>query len=213
MARNYVFTGNPVYERYFFEIFDIRDGKKPRPLNYSATYWYLSADKTAVAEQGDAISLLEMMKREGFSEEEFSLLQEAKKNSDELVELEKKAFAAVKGLYADGKGNFTMRRKPDREFAISLLFGKQYDDRKAGIMGPIQKFMDLFNGRMQTESNVGLARLERQIMFEMALIFIALFATVVIILYTRLGILMPLAELGRQVAGITRGIRPSRYGK
>ena len=213
MARNYVITGNPVYERYFSQILDIRDGKKPRPLNYSATYWYLFPDETAATEQGDAISLLEMMKREGFSDEEFALLQEAKESSDRLVKLEKQAFAALKGLYDDGKGNFTIRRKPNRDFAINLLFGERYDDKKARIMEPIQKFMDLFNGRMQTESNVGLARLERQIMFEMALIFIALFATVVIILYTRLGILMPLAELGRQVAGITRGIRPSRYGK
>ena len=214
MARSYVITGDPRYEFYFFQILDIRDGKRPRPLNYSATYWHLSAaDETTVVNEGDTISLLEMMRREGFSQEEFALLQEAKESSDRLVNVEKQAFAALKGLYDDGKGNFTVRRAPNRDFAINLLFGERYDIRKAGIMAPIQKFMDLFNGRMQTESNVGLARLERQIMFEMALIFIALFATVVIILYTRLGILMPLAELGRQVAGITRGIRPSRYGK
>jgi signal transduction histidine kinase/ActR/RegA family two-component response regulator len=214
MARSYVITGDPRYEFYFFQILDIRDGKRPRPLNYSATYWHLAAaDETTVVNEGDTISLLEMMRREGFSQEEFALLQEAKESSDRLVNVEKQAFAALKGLYDDGKGNFTVRRAPNRDLAINLLFGERYDIRKAGIMAPIQKFMDLFNGRMQTESNVGLARLERQIMFEMALIFIALFATVVIILYTRLGILMPLAELGRQVAGITRGIRPSRYGK
>jgi signal transduction histidine kinase/ActR/RegA family two-component response regulator len=214
MARNYVITGDPRYEFYFFQILDIREGKRPRPLNYSATYWHLTAaDETTVINEGDTISLLEMMRREGFSQEEFALLQEAKESSDRLVNVEKQAFAALKGLYDDGKGNFTVRRAPNRDLAINLLFGERYDIRKAGIMAPIQKFMDLFNGRMQTESNVGLARLERQIMFEMALIFIALFATVVIILYTRLGILMPLAELGRQVAGITRGIRPSRYGK
>ncbi|HEX8874975.1 MAG TPA: ATP-binding protein, partial [Nitrosospira sp.] len=33
------------------------------------------------------------------------------------------------------------------------------------------------------------------------------------VFYTRLRILQPLAELGRQVAGLTRGIRPSRYGR
>lgn len=213
MARNYVITGNPVYERYFFRIIAIRDGKQPRPINYSATYWHLAViDEPATAGQGETVSLLEMMKREGFSNEELALLQAAKENSDWLVQVEKKAFAAMKGLYDDGKGNFTIRRKPDRNFATRLLFGEPYDAGKASIMEPIQKFMDLFNGRMQAESDIGLARLERYIMSEMVLIFIALFATVVIILYTRLGILMPLAELARQVAGITRGIRPSRYG-
>ena len=214
MARNYVVTGDPIYERYFFQILDIRDGKRPRPLNYSATYWYLVASGEAPpVEQGDTVPILEMLHQEGFSDEEFALLQKAKENSDRLAKVEEKAFAALKGLYDDGLGNFTVRRAPDREFAISLLFGEHYSARKASIMAPIRKFMDSFNDRMQAESNIGMARLERLILFEMALIFIALFATVVIILYTRLGILLPLAELGRQVAGITRGIRPSRYGQ
>ena len=50
-------------------------------------------------------------------------------------------------------------------------------------------------------------------MIEMILIFIALLAIMGIVFYTRLGILQPLAELGSQVAGVTRGIVPSRYGK
>ncbi|MGH8683884.1 MAG: sensor histidine kinase, partial [Nitrosospira sp.] len=215
MARSYVVTGDPMYERYFFQILDIRDGKRPRPLNYSATYWHLvAAGEAPSAEQGDTIPILEMLRQEGFNNEEFGLLQKAKENSDRLARrVEAKAFAALKGLYDDGQGNFTVRRAPDREFAISLLFNEHYNARKASIMAPIRKFMDSFNDRMQAESIIGLARLERLILFEMALIFIALFATVVIVLYTRLGILLPLAELGRQVAGITRGIRPSRYGK
>ncbi|SCY01827.1 Signal transduction histidine kinase [Nitrosospira sp. Nl5] len=214
MARNYVITGDPLYKDYFFYILDIREGKRPRPLNYSATYWHLAAaGKVPTVDRGDTVPLLEMLRRENFKEEEFALLQEAKINSDRLVEVEREAFAALKGLYDDGRGNFTVRRAPNRGFAISLLFGEGYSAKKASIMAPIQKFRDLFNERMQAESNIGLARLERLLMSEMVLIFIALLATVVIVLYTRLGILLPLAELGRQVAGITRGIRPSRYGK
>lgn len=214
MARTYVVTGDPAYERYFLQILDIRDGKRPRPLNYSSTYWYLvAAGEAPATEQGETIPILEMLRQEGFSNEEFALLQKAKESSDRLAVVEKEAFAALKGLYNDGQGNFTVRRAPNREFAISLLFGERYSAGKARIMAPIRKFMNSFNERMQAESTIGLARLERLIMFEMALIFIALLATVVIVLYTRLGILLPLAELGRQVAGITRGIRPSRYGK
>lgn len=212
MARNYVITEDPVYERYYFKILDIRDGKRPRPLNYSATY-LVAADETSVIEQGDTIPLLEMMRQEGFSDEEFSLLREAKESSDRLVKIEKKAFAALTGRYDDGQGNFTVHGKPNREFAISLLFDKRYVAGISSIMTPIRKFMNLFNGRIQAELNARSARLERQMIFEMVLIFIALLATTGIIFYTRLGILQPLAELGRQVAGITRGIHPSRYGK
>ena len=41
MARTYVMTANPIYKRYFMEILEIRDGVRPRPLNYSPTYWHL----------------------------------------------------------------------------------------------------------------------------------------------------------------------------
>ena len=49
-------------------------------------------------------------------------------------------------------------------------------------------------------------------MMEIGLVVMAVLATMAILFYSRRVILRPLAELGRQVAGITRGIRPSRYG-
>ena len=214
MARTYVTTGNPIYKRYFMEILEIRSGIRPRPVNYSATYWHhVVAGKAVTTSHGEAVSLLERFRRAGLKAEEFALLEEALKRSDELVKLEKRAFAAYEGLYDNGTGNFTVRGKPDRELAIQLLFNHEYLTEKAAVIEPVQQFMDLFGGRMQTQSNSRLARLEQQIMTEMVLIFIALLATMGIIFYTRLGILQPLAELGSQVAGVTRGILPSRYGK
>lgn len=214
MARTYVVTGNPVYKRYFNEILDIRNGLHPRPLNYSPTYWDLMmAGKTPVVRQGRAVPLLERFQQGGLNNEEYGLLQESLERSNRLVKLEQRAFAAMEGLYDDGEGNFTVRGKPDRDLAIKLLFSERYIAEKAAIMEPIQAFLDLFGERMQTQSNLGLARLERQIIFEMALIFVALVATMGIIFYTRLNILRPLADLGRQVAGVSRGILPSRYGQ
>jgi signal transduction histidine kinase/ActR/RegA family two-component response regulator len=213
MARNYVVTGDALYEHYFMEILDIRAGTRPRPRNYSATYWHLaSAGKAHNEEQGETIPLIEMIRQAGLRDEEYALLQESLERSNKLVDIERKAFAAMVGLYDDGHGNFTVRRKPNREFAIRLLFDEHYIAGKAAIMEPIQKFMDVFNGRMQAEADRKSAQLKREIMFEMALIFISLLATIGIVFYTRLGILQPLAELARQVAGLTRGIRPSRYG-
>src|ERR1700712_4297678 len=60
MARTYVTTGEPSYKHYFNVILDIRNGKRPRPPNYSATYWHLvSAGKIPFVEEGEAVSLLE----------------------------------------------------------------------------------------------------------------------------------------------------------
>jgi signal transduction histidine kinase/ActR/RegA family two-component response regulator len=213
MAQTYVVTGNAVYEHYFMEILDIRAGARPRPRNYSATYWHLvAAGKPRDEEQDEAIPLIEMIRQAGFQDDEYALLQESLERSNKLIDIERTAFAAMVGLYDDGHGNFTVRRKPDRKYATRLLFDERYIAEKAAIMEPIQKFIDLANGRMQTESVRKSAELKRQIVIEMILIFIALLATIGIVFYTRLGILQPLAELTGQVAGLTRGIRPSRYG-
>ncbi|PTR16581.1 signal transduction histidine kinase [Nitrosospira sp. Nsp2] len=214
MARTYVATGNPIYKRYFLEILEIRDGTRPRPLNYSPTYWHLvAAGKIEGVTYGPPVSLLEKFRRSRLKEEEFALLEESLKRSDKLANVEKRAFAAFEGLYDDGTGNFSVRGRPDRELAIQLLFNRDYLAEKAAIVEPVQRFMDLFTGRMQTQAVSGMARLEQQIMIEMILIFIALLAIMGIVFYTRLSILQPLAELGSQVAGVTRGIVPSRYGK
>jgi hypothetical protein len=79
-------------------------------------------------------------------------------------------------------------------------------------MEPIQEFIDVFNERMDAKMDLGLKRLEHQSMMGIGLIIIAVLATTAILFYARRVILRPLAELRRQVAGITRGIRPSRYG-
>ena len=41
MVRTYVVTGAPIYKQHYQEILDIRDGKKPRPVDYQNIYWDL----------------------------------------------------------------------------------------------------------------------------------------------------------------------------
>lgn len=214
MARMYVITGDPVYKRYFNEILQIREGLHPRPPNYSATYWHLVlAGQVVHTGEGETVPMLERFRRAELNEEEYDLLEASLERSNELAKMESEAFAALEGRFADTKGSFTIQGKPDRNLAIRLLFSERYNTRKAEVMQPIQKFINLFDERMQMQSSLGLQSLERQLIFEMALIFTALLATMAIVFYTRLRILQPLADLARQVAGVTRGIRPSRYGK
>jgi diguanylate cyclase (GGDEF)-like protein/PAS domain S-box-containing protein len=199
MARTYVTTGNPVYKRYFFEILDIREGIKPRPQNYSPTYWHLmDAEKNSASAQGEAVSLLKMMDNEAFSEQEIALMREAKVHSDQLARLEKQAIAALSGLYDDGHGNLTLHRAPDREFATELLFGERYIAGKAAVMAPIRQFIELLDMRTQTKVNDELARLHQQILLVMVLIVIALVGLVVTIFYTRRNLLQPLVQLRGQ---------------
>lgn len=209
MARSYVTTGDPVYERLFFEILDIRNGKRPRPKDYLITYW--NVDGPSLSQTlGDAIPLTDLMRREGFSKRELDLLQQSQKNSDNLVNLEKQAFAAIKGLYDDGYGNFTVARAPDRNFAIDLLFGKRYNAEKARIMAPINQFMHELDNRTQTTLDNLQAKFQQQVLLILIVLCSALPVVAVATFYIRRNILRPLDYLSHQASSIAQGSYSTR---
>ena len=120
MARSYVSTGNPTYEENYYAILDIRNGTRPRPADYDATYWHLTdVGKGKSMSYGEKVALQELMRREHFTDKEFALLKESQAQSDHLVNMEKQAFAAMKGLYEDGRGNYTAQREPDPAYAVN----------------------------------------------------------------------------------------------
>ena len=76
-ARSYIITGDSIYERFFFEILDIRNGKRPRPQDYSMTYRESDSSRSSDT-SGNAVSLMDLMRREGFSQRELDLLQQSR---------------------------------------------------------------------------------------------------------------------------------------
>lgn len=141
LARTYVITGDAKYEKQYFDILDIRNGKKPRPSEYHRIYWdFIAAGIPVNRPNAGTISLTELMKNAGFTDTEFGFLEKAKANSDGLVNLEVKAMNAVKGLFDDGSGNYTVKKDPDFKIARELLHSDQYHSYKADIMAPVDKF-------------------------------------------------------------------------
>jgi signal transduction histidine kinase/DNA-binding response OmpR family regulator len=152
MARTYVVTGNPVYEDYFRRILAIRNGAAPRPNDYEGIYWdFVTATGENPSPDGETVSLEALMRRMNFTEEEFAKLRESQENSDALVALEDQAMAAVKGLYPDAQGRFTLRREPDMSRARELLHGPAYHSAKASIMAPIEEFTTMVEIRTTRE--------------------------------------------------------------
>ncbi|WED23861.1 hypothetical protein L3Q72_21755 [Vibrio sp. JC009] len=164
MARTYVVTQDDKYEKMYWDILSIRNGDKARPENMERVYWDL------VLEYGDkpkpdseAIPLVELMKRAGFSEQELALLELAQQNSDALVTTEKVAMNAVKGLFGDEKGNFTVSGKPDLEMARRIMHDAKYHQDKASIMSPIDEFLKSLDERTRQEVEL---RRKEQIAYE-----------------------------------------------
>ena len=153
-ARLFAVTGDETYERYFNAIVSIRDGKQAHPKNYTRSYWdHVAAGSVKIDQDGDTYSISKKMLELGLSTEELSKLALSKKESDLLVDLESVAINAIKGLYKDQDGEFTVKKEPNLEMAQSLLHGKAYLDAKSRIMKPIDDFFILLEWRTTNEIN------------------------------------------------------------
>jgi methyl-accepting chemotaxis protein len=151
LARTFVMTGDPKFEEIYWDVLAIRNGEKPRPKNYERIYWDLVvAGGGAPRPDGDAIALRDLMVRLGFTDDEFAKLEEAQKNSDELVGLEERAFKIVKGVARGESDSMSRAMVTAKIEAVELLFGDPYHSEKARIMRPIDDFFALLDERTST---------------------------------------------------------------
>ena len=180
LGRTYVVTGDEKYEKMYLDILDIRNGKKPRPENYHQIYWDLVinyGDKPKA--DGKLIALVDMMKNLGFTDEEFGKLKEAQQNSDALVGMEVRAMNAVKGLFPDADGNYTVQGPPNFEMARRLLHSIDYHREKAKIMAPIDTFLGQLEERTSGQFAASTAAAKRLSFLSTALMFLVVAASVV----------------------------------
>mgnify|MGYP005850327521 CR=1 FL=1 len=129
-ARIYVVTGDPRYEQQYQDVLAIREGRKARP-------------------DGQSASLMDLMKKSGFTTEEINEINEAKSRTDHLLKIEENAFLAMKGQYEDGTGK-SKTGKPNQALAIRLLHDDVYNLEKVNATMPINDF--IFNHDFRTKS-------------------------------------------------------------
>jgi methyl-accepting chemotaxis protein len=188
LARTYVVTGDPKWEQQYNEVLAIRSGTQARPLNYDHIYWdFRAADESVPSGVGETVSLTDLMKRSGFTDEEFSKLREAQQNSNDLVKTETIAMNMVKGLYQDDSGNFTKHAQPDLEKARTMMHDADYHRFKAKIMRPIDQFLSLLDARTSQSIEVAqaAARLWKITFVATALILFGTFALLLTLVFKR----------------------------
>ncbi|TGL85099.1 PAS domain-containing sensor histidine kinase [Leptospira congkakensis] len=141
LVRLYVIQRDKKYKTYFQMILDIRNGKRPRPNDYSYAYWDLViANKLpAPSEEGETISIYESMRNANFHESDFILLSESKLKSDQLTKIEFEAMSIAERDMRKGSN-------PNPK-AIALLYDDNYLHAKAEIMKPINDLYNQLNDR------------------------------------------------------------------
>lgn len=148
MIRTYIATGNPLYKEHYQEILDIRNGKKLRPEDYQNIYWDLVGldDERPTPNSAQSMSLMDKMRKVGFTKNEFDKLSEAKNNSDTLTQIE---FTAMKLVEMKGS---ELEIQINKQKAFELLHNEDYHKAKASIMHPINDFYRMM--RERTDSAV-----------------------------------------------------------
>ncbi len=132
MVRTYAQTGNPVYRERYLEILDIREGRRPRPIDYQNIYWDLVlSDDQRPRGNGPALALMASIVAAGFTAAETDLLNQAKARSDTLVFIEREAMHLVASGYSEA-----------RVAANAMLHDESYHRAKAEIMAPLASFYE-----------------------------------------------------------------------
>jgi PAS domain S-box-containing protein len=139
MARAFAVTREPVFMQHYEVILDIRDGKRPRPLDHAIRYWDVLAEGT---DSPDAAlpprALLAAVREAGFSNAEITRLADAKAISDALVRTER---AAMRQSSPAGSAGHRQ--------AVDALFGIGYHRAKADVMAPVAEFGRMADRRTQ----------------------------------------------------------------
>ncbi|HEH9433334.1 TPA: methyl-accepting chemotaxis protein, partial [Aeromonas sobria] len=143
LGRTYVITKDPAYEQQYMRILAIRNGEQARPDGYNRIYWdFVAANgQNPRSDSNVRRGLIDLMKDAGFTEEELAKLNEAKNNSDALVNTEVAAFKLVQQTDGDPVAN--------QQKAIAMMHDKAYHQNKGRIMSPIDDFYVMMEARNQ----------------------------------------------------------------
>ncbi len=129
-VRLYVANNDENFQRIYNDIVAVRAGDKARAQD-------------AFIAPGKRISLLDLLREYGVTNQEFNLLEESNKLSNTLVEIEVEAMNAMQGLFKDSRGNYSIKGDIDQQKAMELVFGEQYRNEVEKIMSPINKFSSI----------------------------------------------------------------------
>ena len=156
--RTYTVTGNRSYWDYFQQVIRIRNGVDPLPIQPWRNYWdlYIS-DGHPPRGFSTPYAILARMEKASFTQPELDLLNEAKRQSDALIDMEDQAYNAMNGKYRpiDTTGlstsealQFSRSAPVNQTFAMQFVHGTVYHQWKGRIMRPIDEFAQMANQRV-----------------------------------------------------------------
>ena len=196
-VRQYAATGDSRYEKIYFGIVDERAGKTPRAASREVA-------------PGRKIALTDLMRQYGVTTDEFALVEKGNQLSDALIALETEAMNAVKGIYKDAKGDYTVKGEPDMERARELVFGPAYNAETEKIMAPLNEFFAALEKRTSAQVAASIERVDHNGLFLCFALALTLLLSLISAVYARRGICRPLERLSDFAQKVMAGDYASR---
>ncbi len=208
MVRAYTTSANTKYLNYYYDIIDIRQGKKAAPENYSPTYWSeVIAGQRVHALPAGAVgdALLERMKRHGFAREEFEAIDRVLHSSEQLHQQDQIAFAATQGLYDPDKKSFVDDGQPQRQFANQFVYSEAYLKLENTLNQEVEAFVTLTERRTRAAVEKVTSRLQQSIVSAILLLVGTVIAALIAAGIIRRMVLAPMKNLMDNASAIGTG--------
>jgi two-component system sensor histidine kinase/response regulator len=208
MVRAYTTSGNTKYLTYYYDIIDIRQGKKALPDNYNMTYWtqVMAGEREHVMPKDKpGVSLLERMKMYGFSREEFAAVEKVLYYSDLLYKKDQIAFAATQGLYDPARGVFVDDGRPQPHFANQFVYSSEYLQLESRLAQAVDAFSRLTDNRTTVEVEKVSAQLRRSIFAAITMLGVTVVIVVIATMVIRKMVLAPLKDLMKSALEVGKG--------
>ena len=207
MARLYCETEEQKYMDVYNAVVDIRAGNVARPENYDSSFWAELEDDIAAQIAGgtEKISLIDLMRENGFTDEEIEVLNAASNRSTELAMRETMAFNALAGTMTAEDKAMMLDGETEKEFANRILNDDVYMDTKNEIGGLINQFYEMLDERL--EGNVENAYAKTRRLSTAVTIILAVILAIIILLYVYilLDVVRPIRKLTESIAKDEQG--------
>jgi len=188
-VRAYAATGNPQAEQAYMAVVAERAGQAPRQAK-------------RLVEPGRKAALTDLMKQYGCTPAELSRVTLANEISNNLIALEREAMNAVKGVFKDSAGKYSIEKEPDLKYARQLVFSEAYEDELEKIQEPISDFFSMLSNRTHTATIEATQAVGTAILFLAFAIGALLLLAIAFAYYARFKICIPLEQTAAYVLQI-----------
>ena len=206
-ARLYCETGEQKYMDVYNAVVDIRAGNVARPEDYDSSFWAEIEDNVAAQIAGGTrkISLIDLMRENGFTDEEIEVLNEANNRSTALAMRETTAFNAIAGTMTPEDKAMMEEGETEKEFANRILHDDVYMDAKNEIGGLINGFYEMLDERLEGNVEKAFARSQRLSTAVTVILAVILAMILFVFAYIMLNVCSPIKKLTAAIAKDDQG--------